>query len=422
MAQVRQFLSRRRWVLLGVAGALAACAGVGAVRLGRNAPPVPTAVVTRGEFADYVKVRGEVKARRSVTLVAPLVRGGMGDPQILKLAKTGTAVKKGDVAVEFDAAKLKQTLAQRRSELKQADAEIEQTRAQGRLTEEQDLTDLAKARYDVERARLEASKQEILSKIEGEKNKLVLANAEQHLREVEQKLRSDRAQGAAQVAGKQQKRDKARFDVQVAEQDIAGLTLRAPVDGMATVLPNYRAGGWFREGSPPFKEGDRAWLGAGIVELPDLSTLRVNGRIEEADRGRLKVGQPATARIDAVPDREFSARVVEISPLAKVDFSAWPFPRNFDLAVQLEQTDPRVRPGMSATVRVVVDRLPGCVLVPSEAMFQKLGRTVAYALLGAKFEERVIEVARRSETQVAVARGLRPGERVALRDPTGERQ
>jgi multidrug efflux pump subunit AcrA (membrane-fusion protein) len=369
-----------------------------------------------------VKVRGEVKARRSVTLTVPFIRGGGGDPQILKLAKTGTVVKKGEVVVEFDTAKLKQTLAETRSALKEAEAEIEETRAQGRLTEEQDLTDLAKARYDVERARLEASKQEILSKIEGEKDKLALANAEQHLREAEQKLRSDRAQGAAQVAGKEQTRDKARFDVQVAEQDIAALTLRAPVDGMVTVLPNFRAGRWTVESSPPFKEGDRAWLGAGIVELPDLSTLRVNGRIEEADRGRLKLGQPATARIDAVPDKEFSARVVEISPLAKVDFSAWPFPRNFDLAVELEQTDPRVRPGMSATLRVVVDRLPGCVLVPAEATFQKLGRTVAYALHGARFQERVIEVARRNETQVAVARGLNPGERVALRDPTMEKQ
>jgi RND family efflux transporter MFP subunit len=334
------------------------------------------------------------------------------------MAKTGAVLKKGDAVVEFDTAKLRETLQQRRSDLKQAEAEIEQGRAQAKLAEEQDLTDLEKARYDVQRAKLEVSKAEILSKIEGEKNKLLLADAEQHLREEEEKLASDRAKAAADNDGKKQKREKALRDVQVAEQDIAALTLRAPVDGMVTILPNWRASGWFSDSAPPFKEGDRAWQGAQIAEFPDISTLRVNGRVEEADRGRVKEGQAATVRVDAVPDKEFPAHVVEISALAKVDFSAWPYPRNFDVSVQLDQGDARVRPGMSATTRVGVEKLSACILIPPEATFQKLGKTVAYVLSGSRFEERDILVAKRSESQVAVARGLKPGERVALKDPT----
>ena len=417
--KVKKFLSRRGGWLLGVVGLLAAGGGVAAVRMARSAPTLPTAEVTRGEFSDYVKIRAEVKAKKSVTLVAPLIRGEGGDPQILKLAKTGAMVKKGDVVVEFDTAKLKDTLAQNRSELKQAEAEIAQARAQAKLQEEQDLTDLEKARYDVERARLDVSKAEILSKIDGEKNKLLLADAEQKSSQADEKLKSDRAKAKADITGKEQKREKAQFDVRLAEEDIAALTLRAPVDGMATILPNFRAGGWFREGAPPFKEGDRAWSGAGIVELPDLSTLRVNGRVEEADRGRLKLDQPVAVRIDAVPDKDFSARVIEISPLAKVDFAGgWPFPRNFDVTMQLEQADSRVRPGMSATARVAVEKLPDCILIPTEATFQKFGKTVAYAQHGSRFEERVIQISKRGEGQVVVVGGLKVGERVALKDPT----
>jgi multidrug resistance efflux pump len=392
--------------------------GIASVRFSRSVPNLPTAEVTRGEFDDYVKIRGEVKAKRSLPVFAPYTRGGVGDPQILKMTKTGTVLKKGDVIVEFDTAKLRETLAQRRSDLKQAGAEIEQGRAQAKLQEEQDLTDLEKARYDVQRAKLEVSKAEILSRIEGEKNKLLLADAEQHLKEEEEKLASDRAKAAADSDGKKQKREKALRDVQVAEQDIAALTLRAPVDGMVTILPNWRASGWFSDSAPPFKEGDRAWQGAQIAEFPDISTLRVNGRVEETDRGRVKEGQTATVRVDAVPDKEFPAHVVEISALAKVDFSGWPYPRNFDVSVQLDQTDSRVRPGMSATARVAVEKLPACILIPPEATFQKFGKTVAYVLSGSSFQARDILVTKRSETQVAIARGLKPGERVALKDPT----
>ncbi len=423
MTQVKRLMNRRRRVLLGLAGVLVAGGGVAAVRMGRSTPSLPTAEVTRGEYADYAKIRSDVKAKKSITVVAPLIRGEGGDPQILKLAKTGTMVKMGEVVVEFDTAKLKETLAQKRSELKQSEAEIAQARAQAKLQEEQDLTDLEKARYDVERAKLDVSKAEILSKIDGEKNKLLLADAEQKLRQAGEKLKSDRDKAAANITAKKQKREKALFDVRLAEENIAALTLRAPIDGMATVLPNFRAGGWFREGAPPFKEGDRAWPGAGVVELPEMSSLRVNGRVDEADRGRLKLGQTATVRIDAVPDKEFSARLVEISPLAKVDFSGgWPFPRNFDVSVQLDQVDPRVRPGMSATARVAVEKLPDRILIPAEATFQKFGKTVAYVLHGSRFEERVIQIARRGEGQVVVAQGLKPGERVALKDPTAEKQ
>jgi len=417
ISRARKIL-KHRWLWLGAAGVLVGGGGIASVRFSRTVPNVPTAEVTRGEFDDYVKIRGEVKAQRSLSIYAPHTRGGVGDPQILKMAKSGVVLKKGEVVVEFDTAKLRETLQQRRSDVKQAEAEIGQGRAQAKLQEEQDLTDLEKARYDVQRAKLEVSKAEILSRIDGEKNKLLLADAEQHLKEEEAKLTSDRAKAAAEADGKKQKREKALHDAQVAEQDIASLTLRAPVNGLVTILPNWRASGWFSDSAPPFKEGDRAWQGARIAEFPDTSTLRVCGRVEEADRGRVKEGQPATVHVDAVPDKEFSGRVVEISGIAKIDFSGWPFPRNFDVSVQVEQPDARVRPGMSATARVAVEKLPACILIPPEATFQKSGKTIAYVLSGSKFQERDIQVAKRGESQVAVAGGLMPGERVALKDPT----
>src|SRR5579872_5805512 len=149
---------------------------LGAVRLGRRSPTVPTIEVKRGEFLDSLQFRGEVKALKSVTISAP---SEAGDLQIIKVSAEGTAVKPGDVVVEFDKTKTEQDLAQYRSSLKSAEATIDQSRAQARLAEEEDKTTVLKARYAVESAKLEASKQEIVSKIEGEEAKLKLADAEQ---------------------------------------------------------------------------------------------------------------------------------------------------------------------------------------------------------------------------------------------------
>ncbi len=416
MQMVRNAWQSRRGMVIGVAVVLVAAATTGAVRLVRAAPRVPTVEVKKADFMDTLPIRGEVKAIRSIVLTAP---SGAGDIQIIKLIKSGETVKQGDVVIQFDVTDLQQRLDTRMSELKQADAQIEGARAQGRMTEEQDLTDLAKSKFNVERARLDAGKQEILSQIDGEKAKLTLSDAEQALREADAKVKSDRAATAADVASKQQQRGKALFDVNQAKRNIERMTLRAPVAGMITVLPNYRAVQGFFIGSPPeFREGDRAWPGAGVAELPDLSSIQISARVDETDRGRLAVGQPVAVRVDAIPDTEFAGKVLEISPLTKIDYSGWPPVKNFDLKIQLDRGDPRLRPGMSATARVAVDRIANATVIPAEASFQKSGRTVVYVLRRSSFEERTIEVTRRSNGQLAVAKGVAPGERLATKDPT----
>ena len=407
----------RLWWL--IAGAVVVVSSVtwGAVRFARQGSNLATAFVKLGEFVDHLQMRGELKPMVSKVVTAPFNAGS--DVQIVKLVKNGDQVKTGDLIVQFDVSTLQRTLDERRSVLKQAEDVIVQTRAQGRLTEEQDQTDLLKARYDVERAKLEVSKQEIVSVIEGEEAKEKLADAAQALRQAEQKLKSDQAGSAADLQGSIEKRNKAQYDVQLTERQIAALTVNAPAGGMVTLSPNWRAGNFFSDNPPEFKEGDRAWPGAAIAELPDLSSLRVTAHIDEIDRGRLKTGQLVTVRVDAVPDKELSGHVSEISAIAKVDFSSgWPPKKSFDLIVQLDQTDPRLRPGMSATLRVAVERLPDSILIPARAAFSKHGMTVAYVLHGSNFEERQIEVARRNTDEVAVAKGLKSGERVALKDPT----
>jgi len=67
---------------------------------------------------------------------------------------------------------------------------------------------------------------------------------------------------------------------------------------------------------------------------------------------------------------------------------------------------------------VAVAKIPNGVVIPSGAVFRNAGRTVAYVQRGSKFEETPVEVSRRSTEEVLLARGLQPGERVAVKDPT----
>jgi hypothetical protein len=59
---------------------------------------------------------------------------------------------------------------------------------------------------------------------------------------------------------------------------IASLQVRAPIGGAISLLPNFRAGGPGSRSQPEFKRGDRAWFGAAIAELPDLSAIQLTAR------------------------------------------------------------------------------------------------------------------------------------------------
>ena len=88
------------------------------------------------------------------------------------------------------------------------------------------------------------------------------------------------------------------------------------------------------------------------------------------------------------------------------------------MELALASSDARLAPGMGAVVRVAVGRVADGIVIPSSALFRKAGRTVVYVRRGSKFEEIPVEVSRRSGDEALIAKGLQPGEQLALKDPT----
>jgi len=408
---LRSFVLRRKAILVASVLAFGSLAVFGWVRSSRRNPPVPVFQVQRAEFLDALQFRGEVKAMKSVTVAAP---PDVGSLQIVKLVSDGAQVKAGDVVVEFDASKTKQDLDQDRSIVKSSDAQIEQSRAQAKLTEEEDTTAVLKARFAVEKARLDASKSEIVSKIEGAESELKVKDAEQDLREAEEKLKSDRAKSNATIDGYRSASAKAVFDQQRAERALGSMSVKAPSAGTVSLVSVWHDGS---EG--PFKAGERVWSGAPVAELPDASSLGIAAHVDETERGRLASSQGVSLQFDAVNDRQFTGHIDRIGTIATTDFSAgWPFPRNFNLDIAIDQKDPRFKPGMTAQITVIVDRVPNAISIPVQASFNNSGRTVVYVWDGSKFKERAVQIERRSRDRALVSSGLEPGDRIALQNPT----
>jgi HlyD family secretion protein len=407
----------RKKKVIGWAAALAVCAG-GAWAAwhygGTTEVVVATAKVRRGEFVISIRSRGEIRSTRSVILSAPQVPS----PRIVRLAEAGKPVKKGDVVVEFDTAQQEQNYLESSTDVRTADSEIVQTEAAHHITNEMDAMNLMQSGYNVERAKLEASKAEILSEIEGAKNRIDVGVAQGDLGQVQTAVKAHKVAQTADLDRLGQRKDKAVRDVNRAKSYLANMVIRAPNDGIVNILPNFRAGGSFGSMPPPFKEGDSAWTGAAIAEIPDLSSMRIELKLEEVERGKARLGQKVRVTVDAVADKEFLAELDWISPIATLNFTRFTTPEKiFPAYATLKNLDPRLRPGMSATAEIIIESQPGALLIPVRASFLRGGKPAVYVQKGQDFQVRQIEVGKRNDSDIVVLKGLREGEIVTIENP-----
>jgi multidrug efflux pump subunit AcrA (membrane-fusion protein) len=405
--------TRRRWLRWGLLALRGAAVTLAAVNL--YTPPareVPTARVERRDFLDTVRARGEVKSTRSAKVMAP----STPNLTIVRLTANGKPIKKGEVVVAFDSSAQEDQFLLRRTAVREVDSEIVQAKAQHSIADEDNAMAIMQAQYNVERAKLEASKQEILSEIEGLKNRINVTISEGVLSQEKTKADATDLSQQADLRRIDEKKDKAARDLETTQSYLGSMVLRAPTDGVVHIMTNNRASGSFGTSRPPFQEGDTVWTGATIAEIPDLSSLNIEFRVEEIDRGRVQVGQPVRVRIDAVPDLLIEGEVQWMSPIATLVFRRFPPEKNFPAQASVRQLDPRLRPGMSATVEVIVDRRPDELVIPNKASFQIEGQPVVYVQSGTGFRPKPIEVVARNSSEIVV-RGVEEGQVIALENP-----
>jgi len=375
----------------------------------RAADTLPTAPVRKGDFSVIVRCRGELKAGRSVQIVAPL---NVPELRIIWLAPSGSAVKAGDPVVRFDPSSAKQQLDEKEAALKQAQAALDQAVAEARIAAEQDQRALADARYQVERAQLQVSKMEILSVLQGEEAKVELGIARSKLASQEASMALNKASNEAKIASLTRQRDKARDEVNLTQERLSKMELHAPIEGIIVYHANFSQG-WMN--AKPFKVGDQVWPGGAVGEIPDLNTLEMEGKIEEIDRGRISLEQEVRVRIDSLPEAPFPAQLRRLSPMTEMGWE-WPPKRTFRGFATIQKPDTRLRPGMNGGMDVVVSRIPNALSVPSKALFTRNGRPIVYLAREGRYDPFEVNVLARNPDEVALD-GIPEGSQVALAEP-----
>jgi len=401
-------------VLLIFAGTSIACRQASALA---GELDVPTATVKEADLQLKVLTTGALRTKESRVIAAPPIAGGT--LQIIKLARFGAQVHKGDVVLEFDPSEQEYNLAQNRSDLLQAEQEIVKSKADAAVQTAQDQTALLKAKYAVRRAELEVSKNELVSKIDAQKNLLALDEAKRALTQLQQDIRSHSASNKAALAISEEKRHKALLAMNQAEENIKKMTITAPIDGLVVINGNRDAsGGFFFTGMtlPDYHVGDQVNPGSSIAEVIDVSRLEVYAQVGETDHSNLKPGQSVDIQIYALPGENFSGKVETVGGATSHEFWDDNARHKFDLTVLFDKNDARLRPGFAARLSIRGDQLSRAVSIPREAVFDREGKKIVYCKRNRSFEAQEVKLRALSEGR-AIIEGIQPGTVVALVNP-----
>ena len=384
--------------------------GIWSVRHNRTPQNVPVTQVKSSDFLVTVHCRGSLVSGKSVELAAPL---DIQDLQIVWLAPSGSEVKAQQAVVRFDPSKAQQDAREKTVALNQAQASLDQITAEARITSDQDKLDLASANFDTEKARLEASKQAIVSTMEGEKSQIDFGLSQQKVKLQQATMELHRKSSEAKIASQTRLRDEAQKELERAHHRLSQMQLITPSDGIVTYLTN-RSQGWMN--SQPYKVGDRVSAGLEIAEIPELKTLQMESKLDEVDRARIAVGNPVMLHIDAFPEKTFSAKVTAISALTEQDFTEWPPTRTFRAFALITDRDPRLRPGMNGAADVVQTTITNSIHIPGKALFTSQGKAIVYVRTPDGFSAHEVHVVARNTDEVAIE-GLAAGATIAMINP-----
>ncbi len=416
-------MKRRRIALVsGVVVALAAAAV--AVAAMRHTPSstsqdeIPLAPVTRGDLKLDVHATGELRPQSTAMVNAPTLGGGV--LQITQIAHSGQLVKKGDLVVEFDPSEQNYNLDQSRSELQEAQQEIVKAKADQAVLAAQDKVALLKARYAVRKAELDVQTNEILSRIDAQKNLLALDQAKRVLAEVQSDAQSHHDTGNAAILLAQQKYAKAKLAMDQAQENLGKMRVVAPVDGIVSLQKNMNAaGGIFFTGMalPEFRPGDQVQPGTAIAQVLDPNNVELVAHIKEVERVNIKQGEAVEVRFDALAGVVMEGTVKSVSGAPANQFFDAVGDRKFDCTIQLKHADARLRPGLTAQVLIEASQLRNVLSVPRQAVFSRDGKWVAYVRSNGGYDIEAVKIVNQNESR-AVVEGLKEGAQVAMMDPT----
>ena len=361
-----------RWGFIVLAVLILGALAYKALKPKETTPNYLTATVEIGDIENNVMASGKVKALNTVDV------GAQVSGEVKRLfVEVGDQVKKGDLIAQIDQVTQKNNLSNQQASLDQSEAALQSARAET-LSRQAGLksayADLASRQSELKQAQSDFSRLQSLVAIDAisqqeydtqatriDTAKAAVANARASI---------DTAQAAiatteANINSQQAALRKSQTNVDTAQEDLSYTTIRAPMSGTVVSITTEQGTTVNANQTAPT-----------IVTLADLSTVRINAQISEADVINVQANMPVYFNIIGNPDQKYDAvlKAIEPAPERISDTSSTDAAIYYVGYIEVPNTERRFRIDMTAQVYIVINQAKNALLIPSAAL-QPIGHS-----------------------------------------------
>jgi len=391
-------------------------------RTGRAATNVEESVVRveRKNFTASLRLNGSSQASRSFIVLAPRLEGAqVGSMVITKLAPAGMHVNKGDVLVEFDPQAQTKDYLDKKSTYENLVGQVAQKQSEENIALAKDDTAMKQAEDELKRAELELQRNEIVSRIDAEKNQEAQDEAQATFKQLKETYQLKRAAAAAAIRIQEIQRDRALEAMRYAQGNAAKMVVHSPMPGVVVHNTIWLGG---RMGT--VQQGDQVRPGVPFLQVVDPSQMEVRVELNQVDLLKVRPGLKAQMHLDAYPGMTLPATLEELSPLGhQGQFSE--VVRSFTARFSVQGTDPRLLPDLSAALDVDLGSQKNVIVVPCQSIGMENNHSFVWLKSTVGFDKRTVQTGARNDLEAVVNSGLSEGDiirRAAVEGQTGAGQ
>lgn len=372
---------KRKWkIWIIVLGLLALAIGVpAAISYGKKGiVEVQTGRVVRQDLASLVTASGEVKPRNYINIGTNAV---MPSRITDILVKEGDRVHKGQLLARLEAVQPEADVAAQKASVSSTEADSSAAEAAVHSADENLLSAQAtvdRAKSDLEQSKLDFTRgqqlfeDKLIARQEFDSRRILFESRAAAVREAEARYaqaRAQRAQTASQLSATQRRITLAQANLNRAEDVLQKTLSVAPLDGVVTNLP-VRVG----ETVVPGLQNSSASL---IMTIADMSLITAEVKVDETDIVNVSLGQTGDITIDAIPNKTFKGKVIEIGNTAILRSTGLAASqsavssqeaKDFKVVIALDDPPDEIRPGLSCTAKITTATRKSALTIPIQAL------------------------------------------------------
>ena len=369
-----------------------------------------TTKVVKGTFLNEVYISGEAQSTSSKEINGPsnARRFNIYQIKIQDLVAEGTIVKKGDYIGKLDASEVNGKINEAPLNLEKAQSKYTQQQLDTTLTLKQERNSIKDLLYDIEEDSLELERSiyEPPATIRSLENKI--EKTERDLKEKKADYSIKKRQANAKMIEVGTEVSKISKQIEELLELQKEFTIYSDDDGMVTYVKEWN-GTKKKVGSTI-----SPWEPA-IASLPDLTKMESKTYSNEVDIRKIKKDLIVKVGFDAFPDIELDGIITDVANVGET--KAGSDIKLFQVLIKLNETNKNIRPGMTTSNKILIDKKEDVLMIPLEAIFANDSISYTFVKSGLSIDKRQVELGLSNNETVIINNGLKEGDIVYLSKP-----